>query len=202
MTTLEIIGLVIATIAGGFTALARTYKWGPFLEEESEAIKPVLPEEIPETPIITTPPVETPYEAPVAPSAMLWDTPKHAFHSLRVMCDEAGLTVAQKNIVCACVYQESQFLNTAIGRNKDPKTGKVWSTDWGIFQVNDTKGWHIGKGLRFSSVQDVLDHPEKAAKWMIGVMKTTGKLQPWASYTTKAYTQWLPKSSPMWKLKV
>ena len=139
---------------------------------------------------------------PEAPSALFWDTPQHAYHSLRVMCDEAGLTYKQKNILCACVYQESQFLNTAIGRNKDLKTGKVWSTDWGIFQVNDTKGWHIGKGLRFSSVQDVLDHPEKAAKWMIETMETTGKLQPWASYTSGAYKKWLVDNSPMWKLKV
>ena len=147
----------------------------------------------PVQPVSASEPISTP---------LLWDTPQNAFHSLRVMCDEAGLTYKQKNILCACVYQESQFLNTAIGRNKDLKTGKVWSTDWGIFQVNDTKGWHIGKGLRFSSVQDVLDHPEKAAKWMIETMETTGKLQPWASYTSGAYKKWLVDNSPMWKLKV
>ena len=119
---------------------------------------------------------------------------------MRVLCDFLELTVEQKNIVCACIYQESQFLNSAIGRNKDPETGKVWSTDWGLIQVNDTKGWHIGKGLRFSSVQDVLDNPEKAVVWMISVMRDTGKLQPWASFTSGAYKKWLPKTSEMWAL--
>ena len=143
---------------------------------------------------------ETPPTSPEVPAPLLWGTPKHAYHSTRVICDEMGLTPKQKDIVCACVYQESQFSNSAVGRNKDPETGKVWSTDWGIFQVNDHKGWHIGKGLRFSSVEDVLANPERAARWMAGVMKETGKLQPWASWTTGAYKKWLAPISPMWLL--
>lgn len=160
-------------------------------------------EPMPSTDHITEIHLNTPDLAPKQPVAetLDWSTPQGAYHATRVICDELGLTLEQKNIVCACIYQESQFSNKAVGRNKDPETGKVWSTDWGIFQVNDHKGWHIGKGLRFSSVQDVLDHPEKAARWMIGVMKTTGKLQPWASYTTGAYKKWLSPASPMWLLK-
>ena len=100
-----------------------------------------------------------------------------------------------KDIVCACIYQESRFKNSAVGKNKT-------STDWGIVQVNDTPGWHIGPGLRFKSVQDVLDNPEKTVRWMISVMKETGKLQPWASYTSGVYKRWLVDKSPMWLLKV
>ena len=85
-----------------------------------------------------------------------FSTPQKAFKSTRVICDEMGLPLQKielvngvmyfpKDIVCACTYQESQFNNNAVGRNKDPKTGKVWSTDWGLAQVNDTKGWQIGR---------------------------------------------------------
>lgn len=139
-------------------------------------------------------PPEVPVEPPTAPDKLLWGTPKHAYHSTRVLCDEMGLTLEQKNLLCACIYQESQFLNTAVGKNKN-------STDWGIAQVNDTKGWHIGPGLRFPSVQYVKDHPEECVRWMAGVLKQTGKLQPWASYTSGAYKQWLTSASPMWLLK-
>lgn len=144
------------------------------------------PEETPE-------PVAPPEPEP-APKPLRWSTPQEAYHSTRVICDEIGLTLEQKNIVCACIYQESQFKNNAVGKNKT-------STDWGLVQVNDTPGWHIGPGLRFKSVQDVLDNPEKAVRWMVQTMKDTGKLQPWASYTSSAYQQWLSTGSPMWKLK-
>lgn len=156
-----------------------------------------IPEPEPFVPA-SVPPVQAPTK-PVEPP-LLWDTPQHAFHSTRVICDEMGLTYDQKNIVCACIFRESEFNNNAIGKNKDPETGKVWSTDWGIVQVNDTKGWHIGRGLRFASVEDVLANPEKGVRWMISVMKETGKLTPWSSYTTKAYAQFIPKTSRMWKL--
>ena len=190
------LGLGIAALAGGISAwLMKVYKMGKYLDEPPEA------PEIPDPPKDTTPPVKPVLEANGGQKeVLLWDTPKHAFHSTRVICDMLELTVEQKNVVCACIYQESEFNNNAVGKNKNPKTGKVWSTDFGMVQVNDTKGWHIGKGLRFSSVQDVLDNPEKAVVWMISVMRDTGKLQPWASFTSGAYKKWLPKTSEMWAL--
>jgi|CXWL01.1.fsa_nt_gi hypothetical protein len=208
MTPLAFFGLIFAAIAGALTAFARQYKIGPFMPslDRIPDDTPYVPASVP--PVMaptatTTPPITNPTETKTTePPALLWDTPKQAFHSTRVLCDIHELTYDQKNIVCACIFRESEFNNNAIGRNKDPKTGKVWSTDWGIVQVNDTKGWHIGKGLRFSSVEDVLANPEKGVLWMIEEMKTTGRLQPWSSYTTKTYTQFLPKTSRMWNLAV
>ena len=148
----------------------------------------------PDTAHIVDVEVSTPETPNLAPSELLWDTPKRAYRSVRVLCDEMVLTLEQKNILCACVYQESRFLNTAVGKNKN-------STDWGLVQVNDTLGWHIGPGLQFPSVQYVIDNPEKPVRWMISIMKNTGGLAPWASYTSGAYKQFLVPSSPMWKLK-
>jgi hypothetical protein len=149
-------------------------------------------------------PAMDPYLTTLVP----WTTQKNYFHNVRVLCDRAGLTVIQKNILCACIYVESQFRDyksngtPVTNWNKDPITGEIWSTDYGLVQVNDY--WQIkgyGKGSRFPSVQYVLTHPEETAGWMINTIKTTGKLQPWASYTSGVYKQHLVSTSPMWKLK-
>jgi hypothetical protein len=138
------------------------------------------------------------------PEALSFETPKLAFHAVRVICDELGLSLVQKNTLCACVYQESAFMNyrapgvPMTNPNKD-KTGKVWSTDYGICQVNDY--FHIGPGKDFPSVAYVLANPEKVVRWMAGIMKRTGGLAPWASYSSGAYHQWLSPVSPMWQLK-
>ena len=156
----------------------------------------------------------TPYTPPVSPNlpdsevlpanadntTPLWETPKNAYHSTRVICDKIGLTLQQKDILCACVYQESGFLtNPKPNQNKD-KTGKIWSTDYGIVQVNDY--YHIGKGKEFASIEEVINNPEKCIRWMVGIMKTTGELTPWASFTSGIYKKWLSTDSPMWLLKV
>ena len=140
-------------------------------------------------------PVEpvTPLVAPTPPNPDilgLWDTPANCRHNLRVICDEEGLTVQQKNILTACVADESGFLtNPRPNRNKDPKTGVVWSTDWGIVQVNDW--FHIGPGKDFPSVQYVLDNPEACVRWMANYYKTNGNLNAWASYTSGVYKNYL-----------
>lgn len=144
---------------------------------------------------------------PVEPPApkYSWTTQKGAYKLTRIMCDEMGLTLTQKNILCACLYQESRFMNRY--PNGKPVTnanvgrdGKIWSTDWGIAQINDTKGWHIGPKLPFPSVQYVLDHPEKAVEYMIKMYKA-GKLNLWSSYKFGHYKKWLLPNSPMWGLK-
>ncbi len=132
-------------------------------------------------PIAVQPPVTT---AP-APK-YLWDTVIDARYSVRLIADEEGLTVAEKNLICACIQQESNFKNTAVGRNY--KDGKLLSTDWGIVQVNDY--WNIGLGKRWTSVQQVLDNPDKAVKWMIACYKQ-GNLSMWASYSSGAYKKFM-----------
>lgn len=130
-------------------------------------------------------------------SPLEFSTPKNAFHSVRVICDEQGLTLDEKNLICACIYQESEFWNTAKCKNKN-KAGVVTSTDWGICQVNDY--FHIGKGKDFESVQFILNNPDRVVKWMINQYKA-GNLGMWVSYSSGAYKRWLSPSSPMWGLK-
>lgn len=133
-----------------------------------------------------------------------WDTQAHYFHNVRVLCDLAGLTVEQKNIVCACIFQESRFRDyhpdgTPIdNQNRDKETGLVWSTDWGLVQVNDY--WNIGEGKPFPSVDYVLKNPHATALFMINEMKATNELKDWASYTSGAFKPWLSPESPMWLL--
>lgn len=135
----------------------------------------------------TIPQNEVPKEEPKP--KFKWDTPEGARHSVRVICDEEGLSVKDKNIITACIQQESQFDNGAVGINRNKK-GVVLSTDWGIVQVNDTKGWHIGPGLRFPSVQYVIDNPEECVRWMVQMHKQ-GRLNLWSSFKSGAYKKYL-----------
>lgn len=143
------------------------------------------------------PPIPPPVIPPVpAPEVLEFDTPQHAWHGARVLCDNAGLTLQEKNIISACIYQESRFKNTAKNLNKNA-AGKVTSTDWGICQVNDY--YHIGAKGDFPSVDYVLQNPEKVIDWMIKMYKA-GLLKQWVSYSSGAYARWLDPNSPMWLL--
>lgn len=160
----------------------------PFPEPQNEPLRPVPA------------PVEEKPDPRLA--ELSWGKPKGAYKLTRIMCDEEGLTKRQKDIVCACIFQESRFMNRYTNGkpviNENKKNGKVWSTDYGIVQVNDY--WHIGPGKTFPSVAYVMDNPDKMVRWMVREMKRTGRLQPWSSYVTGAYKQWLSTSSPMWAL--
>lgn len=117
---------------------------------------------------------------------LLWDK-DNARHSIRVMCDNAGLSLNDKNIITACIHVESNFDNTAKCENKD-KNDKVWSTDWGICQINDY--WHVIKFHDFPSVQYIIDNPEKAVAYMIQCYKD-GRINQWVSYSSGAYKNFL-----------
>lgn len=156
------------------------------------------------------PPAAIPAPAPVDPDSIEfpWDTDKHNYHNVRVLCDKAGLSVADKNTICQCIYQESNFLNyyAAGAKAGKPvshpnlnKDGSLSSTDWGLCQINDTPKWYIGPGLTFASVADVLAHPETAAGLMIAMFKE-GLLDRWDSYKSGAYKKWGVSTSPMWLL--
>lgn len=154
---------------------------------------PVVPAEpvIAPTPTIPTPVQPEPVQVIVEPN---WNTRRGARKETRILCDSAGLTFQQKNDICACIFQESGFLtNPKPNQNKDKATGEVWSTDYGIVQVNTY--FNIGVGKEFASVEEVLTNPSKCVQWMINTLKSTGELQPWASWTTGAYKQWLPAVS-------
>lgn len=140
-----------------------------------------------------TPPAPQP-PAPATPT-YIWDNPADARHSVRVICDEEGLTydmqygaITAKNIMCACVQVESGFKPGAVHQNKDPHSGLVTSTDYGIVQINDF--FHIGPGKDFPSVQYVLDNPEACVRWMAKLFKN-GKANLWSSYQSGVYKKYL-----------
>lgn len=166
---------------------------------------PKLPPDVVSIPIvITTTNTPEPVKITVMPESYLteilpWTSQKNNFHNTRVICDQEGLTIVQKNTLCGCVYQESEFLtNPKPNQNKD-KTGRVWSTDYGIVQVNDY--YNIGPGKQFPSVEYVLNNPEASIRWMAKYYKKTSGLSLWASWTSGAYRKWLVADSPMWLLK-
>lgn len=127
-----------------------------------------------------------------------WHDQATARHNVRAICDLTGLTLEQKNILSACVYQESQFLNwhadstPVIHPNyafHQDGTKYTASTDYGIVQVNDY--WHIGGGKDFVSVDYVMSNPELCVRWMARYYKQHGHLNAWCSFTSGAYKQWL-----------
>jgi len=198
--TYALITIGLAAFLYGMRFLLKVYKIGVYDIGDDELDAPLEP-----------------LNAPYSPSqpedglsgALDFSTPARAFHSTRVLCDEMGLPMRRtvvvngasyfpKDIICACIFQESEFLlNPRPNQNKDTETGKVWSTDWGIVQINDY--WNIGKGKPFPSVEYVLANPEACVRFMIS-MYQAGKLKLWSSYVTGAYKKHLPKTSRMWKL--
>lgn len=159
---------------------------------------PVVPAPVPAPIIIQPNEPSMPLQPSVTELYDDWNTQAHAYHNTRVLCDRAGLSLDHKNVLSACIWQESTFKNTALNRNRD-SAGNVLSSDWGIAQVNDH--YHIGAGKDFPSVQYVLDNPEAVIDWMIGIYKRTDGLSPWVSYSSGAYLHWLSPGSPMWALK-
>lgn len=133
-------------------------------------------------------PQPAPVKASESPeSALLWDTPANVRHSVRVLCDNSNLPVADKNIVCAVIEAESGFNNNAINLNKNTQ-GVVTSTDYGICQINDH--YHIGPGKDFVSVDYVLTHEQEVVEWMIGLYKA-GKINLWSAYNDGRYKAYL-----------
>lgn len=164
-------------------------------EPQNEPV-PTVP--VPVTQVPSTVPESEPAPVSADPDSYMlpWDTPRGAYHNTRVLCDRAGMTLEQKNILCACVFQESRFDNNAKHENRDA-AGDVTSTDWGIAQINDY--FHIGSGKDFPSVAYVLANPQDAIEFMIE-MYQAAKLSLWSSYELGAYKVWLSPSSPMWEL--
>lgn len=155
--------------------------------------------QIGQTKIVPVSAIPVPPPAPVPPVGdLLWDTHDNARHSIRVRCDVKGLNLHEKDLITACIEQESGCLNyrmvneklvptTNKNLNKD---GSLSSTDWGICQINDY--FHIGDGKDFPSVEFVMANPEKAVDYMINMYKA-GRLSMWVSYTSGAYLKYMPK---------
>lgn len=111
-----------------------------------------------------------------------WSTPKAARHSVRLICDEEGLTVEQKNTMCATIGGESGWDTHAINRNR--RNGKVVSTDFGICQWND---YYHGSEI---SPDEAVNNPEKAVRLMCTYWKQ-GQRNLWLAYKNGSYRAYL-----------
>lgn len=182
------------------------------IEPAPVVLPPIAPVPEPAPPIVVTPtpaplpvvtpqPIPAPKPTPVPVSPLLFDTAQNARHSVRVLCDNSGLSIVPdveiegrlylaKDVICACIEQESNFNNAAINQNKNT-AGKVLSTDWGLCQINDF--YHIGPGKDFPSVDYVVENPGAAVQFMIDCYKA-GELKLWVSYSSGAYRAFLPQS--------
>jgi len=116
-------------------------------------------------------------------SKYLWDTKENIKHSVRVICDEEGLDLEQKNTMCATIQAESGFNLKAKNLNKNSK-GVVTSTDWGLCQWNDK--YHSSEITPDESV----NNPEKAVRLMCAYWKR-GQRDLWIAYKNGSYKKYL-----------
>lgn len=110
-----------------------------------------------------------------------WSTPKEALQSTRLICDELGLSVDEKNLICQVINCESGFNINAKNKNGDG------TTDYGIIQANEY--WYIGKGRPLASVDEALNNPEKCVRIMIQRYKEGG-LKDWICYKKGLYKKY------------
>lgn len=127
-----------------------------------------------------TPPV-VPVAPPIPPKYM-WDTKGHVVHSIRVICDEKGMSLEQKNTMTATIGAESEYNPKAHYENI--YAGKLWSTDWGLCQWNDH--YHGKEITPYEAVHD----PEKAVRLMADYWKR-GQRAQWSAYKNGSYKHYL-----------
>lgn len=141
----------------------------------------------------TPAPIEQPPTPPISPVAplpapkYLWDTRENTRHSLRVICDEEGLTLEQKDLVSQVLHCESDYNITTVHPNIVTKTlpdgtkhTYTASTDYGLCQWND---FYHGKEI---SPDEALHNPEKAMRLMCQYVKA-GELKDWVCYSEGLY---------------
>lgn len=164
--------------------LKRLWEWLGILQKQQNEVSVLPVNSLPE-PVLPQPePIET-------PSKYDWDTPILARHSVRVIADEEGLTLEQKNTMCATIGGESGWDNNAKNPNYAFNSrGQKYlaSTDWGICQINDH--YHIGKDKSFPSVEYVVQNPEAVVRWMCTQWKR-GRRNWWIAYKSGAYKRYL-----------
>lgn len=160
--------------------------WWTALKEFLRAFLPQQAEETIHT-IETAPNIKLPVESqseatpiPVTPK-YLWDTPEQARHSFRVICDESGLSVDDKNLLSQVLNCESGFKAKTVHPNSDKRK----TVDNGIAQFNDF--WYNS----VISPEDALNNPEKACRVFISEFKQ-GNLKNWVCYSSKLYLNYKP----------
>ncbi len=129
----------------------------------------------------------------------LWGNTDECRHSLRVIADEEGLTLLQKNNFSQTIHCESGYLPSIVVHNcraadgtihsvrdnvyNAAVHGPILSTDYGICQINDY--YNIGAGKAFATVGDALN-PEKAVRWAAREFKA-GRSFKWVCYSKGMY---------------
>lgn len=153
-----------------------------FLNKYKTVTPPVTQQDAP-TEVLTpnpTPMTTTPISTPSTPKYD-WSTSEAVRHSIRVICDEEGLTLVEKNNLSATIHCESGYKNII---HPNMVNGTVSTTDYGFFQINDW--WHIGKGKDFPTYQYVLDNPEAVCRWVCHQWKA-GNAKAWVCYAKGMY---------------
>lgn len=171
-----------------------------FTEEPIAPPVPPQPAPEPTKPVEPTKPAPQPSYNDILHSSTLfpeWDTVEKARHNVRAICDKKGMTLKDKNDLCATVGAESGWQSYYLSgpqkgkpviRQNRSLTGKVWSVDYGIAQINDW--YHIGKGKDFPSSQYVLDHPTECIEWMCDMWKA-GNKDWWIAHKNGSYKSFL-----------
>lgn len=119
-----------------------------------------------------------------------WGNREEVRHSVRVICDEYGLAMAQKGLLVAVLEAESGLDPRCVG-----KPNKNGTRDWGLAQFNDGKNkvgqaYWIGKGADFADTEEVLNDPEKCVRVMIREYKA-GHIGYWSAFKNGSYKKYL-----------
>lgn len=155
-----------------------------FFELFGPHLPPVEPVIAPQTPAEPTLPTEPPPTPPIPETPKYdWSTPTAARHSVRVICDEEGLTLEQKNTLCATVACESGF-NIHAKHYNFSKSGKLLSTDFGLAQWND---YYHGAEI---TPDEAEYNPAKAIRLMCAYWKRNQR-KLWVCYDRKMYEAYL-----------
>lgn len=141
----------------------------PIMEQKEEPVEPVDPKN-------------------AMPTGLLpWVFGKSLTHenwkNVRIIADQEGLPYWMKEELCATIWGESEFNTAARLDNKD-KSGRVWSTDWGICQFN-SYWW----GDRITP-EDAVNDPEKAVRLMCKAF-LAGQADQWVAHKSGAYKKYL-----------
>lgn len=192
MTNLELfLTICFTSLVAVVLLFKKLYMPKDFTEIEYLPLEPSDTQTPPYLPVTTE-------STPSEPPKLLWDTPKQAWHSVRVICDEMRLTYDQKNEICYTIWGESNFNIKAIG-----KPNKNGTRDYGLCQYNNgtnAKGvpFWIGEGATFASVEEVMSNPEKCVRVMIKTY-LAGNIRWW--YGHQGYSKDAVDKSPMWALR-
>ena len=123
----------------------------------------------------------SPVPEPTPQPKYKWDTKENVRHSIRVICDEEGLSVAEKNLICAVIQAESGFDTKAVNVNSNG------TKDLGLIQANTY--WYIEK-MNLLTEDQALNDPEFCVRLMIKRYRE-GFLSNWVAYSSGSYKKFL-----------